>query len=375
VEGLGISARLGVLVALAALVVGALALIADLTGSATARSQPTLPAAAPVAPPAGATAAALWLRDPSRSPAEALAAFSAAGIPVVVVHDAASAFARSLVVAWPTTRMSAGEVALARRYARAGGLLLAVAPDARTTRALGPAAGLAIPRLARVDDAGSPRDLQIGLLRRLYEASPAGFHLGDAPDGRSRAVVLLPHGDAGVPGIADVSLKADAAGGSFPLWSGTFTAPRLPLRFPVAASAADGVSSDASAHALLAAASARSATGAPSVLGLPAAGAAGVQQAVLAGLPGDVWTGSLGDLATFWRDRTRTGVDAEPAGQPKTWRVTLRSAGADSPQTLVAPRQVLSATGPSGAALAVSGGRRIALPAFDRALVVRVVER
>jgi hypothetical protein len=363
--------RFGALVAASLLVLSGLVGLDELAapqqanGAAPPLTQP-LTGAAPAPASGGSTAAALWLRDPSLSTAAPLALLHDAGIPAVVTKDPAAALSHSLAIVWPASDLSANELSLARRFAKAGGLLLAVGADPATSSALGPRTALELARFATSADPGSPRDQQIALLRKLFEASPAGFHLGDAPGGAARAVALVAGDSQGTP-LAEVGPDAAAAGGSFPLWSGSDAAPRFPLRFPVAASAPPG-DTTAVAAALVAASARRAATGAPTVLDLgPDDGSLG--SAVRAGLPSDVWVGTLPQLATFWRDRSSLSLDAEPhAGG---WKVVLRTPATATSQTLVAPRAVRSATA-GGTSLRVLGGRRVVLPAFQGELDVQV---
>src|SRR4051812_2911343 len=110
-------ARLGALVAASLLVLAALALLVGSGARAVkpalaGRSQPAPRAALPAQ--GGATAAAIWLRAASRSPADGLALLSAAGIPAVVVDDPAAALSHALVIVWPAARLSADELAVTR---------------------------------------------------------------------------------------------------------------------------------------------------------------------------------------------------------------------------------------------------------------------
>jgi hypothetical protein len=159
-----------------------------------APGSPIPPSQAPVLPHAGPWSAAIWVRG-TRRPAAPVSLLASAGVPATVVHDATAAFAHPLVLTWPRTTFTPRELRLARAYARRGGTLLAVAPDAPTRLALGRVRGGFFDRLEAVPEEGlsngSIRDVQIAALRRWWEVTPGGFRLGDAPDGRTRAVVLL----------------------------------------------------------------------------------------------------------------------------------------------------------------------------------------
>jgi hypothetical protein len=152
-------------------------------------------AAAPTAPGGGPNAAALWVRNTADLPAAPLGLLAAAGIPVEVVHDARAAFRHPLVLSWPRTTLDAKERMEFTAYSGRGGTLLAIAPDAPTRQAMVGRRGAAITRLAAVPETGlrngGLRDRQIAALRRWWAATPGGFHLGDAPSGRSQAVVFV----------------------------------------------------------------------------------------------------------------------------------------------------------------------------------------
>jgi hypothetical protein len=155
-----------------------------------------VPAAdAPTLPDGGPNAAALWVHGTALLPAAPVELLAAAGIPVEIVHDAASAFRHPLVLSWPRTDLSASERDAFARYSARGGTLLAVAPDAPTERALVGRRGAVIARLATVPETGlangGMRDRQIAALRRWWAATPGGFRLGDAPSGRTQAVVFV----------------------------------------------------------------------------------------------------------------------------------------------------------------------------------------
>jgi hypothetical protein len=152
-------------------------------------------AAAPSAPGGGPNAAALWVRGTADLPAAPLGLLAAAGIPVQVVHDARSAFRHPLVLSWPSTELTPPERTAFAAYSQHGGTLLAIAPDAASRRALAGRRGAVIARLASVPETGLQngglRDRQIAALRRWWSATPGGFHLGDAPSGRSQSVVFV----------------------------------------------------------------------------------------------------------------------------------------------------------------------------------------
>jgi hypothetical protein len=155
-----------------------------------------VPAAdAPALPDGGPNAAALGVHDSAQLPAAPVALLAAAGIPVEIVHDAASAFRHPLVLSWPQTDLSGPERSAFATYSAQGGTLLAVAPDALTRQTLVGRRGAVLARLASVPEGGLAngglRDLQIAALRRWWAATPGGFRLGDAPAGRGQSVVFV----------------------------------------------------------------------------------------------------------------------------------------------------------------------------------------
>ena len=143
---------------------------------------------APAPPDGGPNAAALWVHDTAFLPAAPVELLAAAGIPVEIVHGSRAAFRHPLVLSWPSTRLNRRQRVAFAAYSRRGGTLLAIAPDAVTSRALTGRRGAVIARLASVPETGLQngglRDRQIAALRRWWSATPGGFHLGDAPAGR-----------------------------------------------------------------------------------------------------------------------------------------------------------------------------------------------
>jgi hypothetical protein len=156
---------------------------------------------APALPDGGPNAAALWVRESAALPAAPVELLAAAGIPVQIVHDAKSAFRHPLVLSWPRTDLSPKQRAEFAAYSRRGGTLLAIEP------------GNVIARLASVPETGLQngglRDRQIEALRRWWAATPGGFRLGDAPAGRSQAVVFV-HDLRTAPAVAAAPALARA---------------------------------------------------------------------------------------------------------------------------------------------------------------------
>jgi hypothetical protein len=155
-----------------------------------------VPAAdAPSVPDGGPNAAALWVHDTALLPAAPIELLAAAGIPVEIVHDASSAFRHPLVLSWPRTDLSPAERDAFAAYSKRGGTLLAIAPDAATRQTLVGRRGAVIAHLASVPETGLQngglRDRQVAALQRWWAATPGGFRLGDAPAGRSQAVVFV----------------------------------------------------------------------------------------------------------------------------------------------------------------------------------------
>jgi hypothetical protein len=147
------------------------------------------------------------------------------------------------------------------------------------------------------------------------------------------------------------------------------------LRLPVAVDDVPGEGGAATLAASFVALRRNRATGAPTLVELtpdPRGCAAAVEQALLADTPPDVWRGTLGRLAGFWRERAGLSLDARPLGAGRGWLVRLASDGRASGQSLVAPFRVARATGADGRALRVRGGDRVVLPPFagDTAVVI-----
>jgi hypothetical protein len=168
---------------------------------------------APTRPDGGPNAAALWVHVSETLPAAPIELLAAAGIPVQIVHDATSAFHHPLVLSWPRTELTRKQRAAFAAYSRRGGTLLAIAPDGATRRALVGRRGAVIARLAAVPETGLQngglRDRQIEALRRWWAATPGGFRLGDAPSGRSQAVVFV-HDLRTAPAVAAAPALARA---------------------------------------------------------------------------------------------------------------------------------------------------------------------
>jgi hypothetical protein len=181
--------------------------------------------------------------------------------------------------------------------------------------------------------------------------------------------------DAGI-GV-DATLPVDAAGGSFPFWQAQADGlERRLLRLPVAVDDVPGEGAAATLAASYVALRRNWATGAPTLVELtpdPNGCAGQVERALLADTPANVWRGTLDRFAAFWEQRAGLALDARPLGAGRGWLVRVRSDGAASGQSLVAPFRVAHATGPDGHALRVRGGNRVVLPVFARQTAVVIV--
>ena len=157
----------------------------------------TVPAARPPElAEGGPNSLALWVRDARLLPTAPIGLLQAAGIPARVVTDAAEAFQHPMILVWPHARLTRDELVQLAAYGARDGTMLAVEPDVRTRQVLAYARGGVFARIAGVPEAGLPgaarmRDRQVAALRAYWGATPGGFRLGDAPQGRERAVVLL----------------------------------------------------------------------------------------------------------------------------------------------------------------------------------------
>ena len=152
----------------------------------------------PHSPRCGANGPVIWLRVAQRPAAAPIALFQSAGIPVCVVTKSTQAFRHPLVLSWPYTRFTKKQRLQVLSYVQRGGLFLAVAPTlrARGLIGLGGFRGGYFKRLENVPELGYVgssrlRDRQILALRRFWSSHLGGFRLGDAPDGRKAAIVIL----------------------------------------------------------------------------------------------------------------------------------------------------------------------------------------
>jgi hypothetical protein len=152
-------------------------------------------ALAPTLPDGGPNGAAIWVRG-TRSPAAPVALLRAAGIPARVVRTFSEARRHPLVLSWPVTSLDRSGRSRVLDYVHRGGTFLAVAPTKAVRRGLGAARVAFFAHLVQVperglESGGHLRDGQTAALRRFWAATPGGFRLGDAPDGRRSALVLL----------------------------------------------------------------------------------------------------------------------------------------------------------------------------------------
>jgi hypothetical protein len=210
------------------------------------------------------------------------------------------------------------------------------------------------------------------VLRALGAGSVQAFRGVTAPTPRGFAAMAE---EAGIS--VDATLPVDSAGGAFPFWQVQADGlERRLLRFPVSFDNVQGEGPGAALAGAWVALRRNYGTGAPTLVELTPGRhgcARGVERALLADAPADVWRGTLDRLARFWEQRAGIAMDARPLGAGRGWLVRLHSSRRAGAQSLVAPFRVARAIGANGAPLAVRGGNRVVLPAFQGGTAVVIV--